>query len=117
MRKIFKRKWYKFFFLDYRIFLRRNPLFEICPNCKTMATLERLKEPTKIRRLPRIFGLREFHCKKCKWEGYIYLFRRNYEMKKILKNYITALFFLIVLYFILLYFFDDLLMIIYNMLI
>lgn len=114
MQKPFKRKWHGLFFLDYRFFIKKNPLFEICPKCHAVASLERLKEPTKIHRLPRFLGFREYHCTICKWEGYIYLFRRTSYVKKIILNYIFAFFALYVLYLVLLYFFGDILAALYN---
>lgn len=114
MQKPLKRRWYILFFLDYRIFLKKNPLFEICPNCNTLASLERLKEPKKIQRMPRFFGYRVFHCTICKWDGYIFLYRRTNDIKKIIINYIFALFALYILYMLLLYFFDDILTLIYS---
>jgi len=114
MQKPLKRKWYILFFLDYRFFIRRNPLFEICPNCHAMASLERLKEQTKVKRIPRIFGLREFHCTICKWDGFIYLFKRTTDLKKVFVNYFIASLALYILYHVLLYLFDDILILIYS---
>ncbi len=115
MKKPLKRKWYKLFFLDYRFFIRRNPLFEVCPNCGKMASLERLKESSRIYRLPRFFGFRKYHCTACKWDGYIYLFQKTKNsLKKVIINYIIAILFLFILYYILLFFLDDILHLIYS---
>jgi hypothetical protein len=109
MRKVYKRKWHALFFLDYRVFIRKNPIFDICPNCNALATLERLKETSKIHRLPRFFGFKVYHCTTCKWDGYIYLYRRTTSLKKIILNYLFALFALYLLSLILYYFFGDIL--------
>jgi|WetSurMetagenome_2_1015567.scaffolds.fasta_scaffold76741_2 hypothetical protein len=114
MQKVYKRKWHGLFFLDYRILVKKNPIFDICPNCNAMATLERLKMPSKIHRLPHLFGFKIYHCTTCKWDGYIYLYRRTNSLKKILLNYLIALFALYVLSLILYYFFDDIMAAIYS---
>jgi hypothetical protein len=115
MQKLFKRKWHRLFFLDYRIFVRKNPILDICPNCKSVASLERLLQKSWIHKIPRFFGFKKYHCTACKWEGYIFLFvRRSDNLKKILLNYLFALFSLYILYLILLYFFGDIMAALYN---
>jgi hypothetical protein len=107
MQKVMKRKWLELFFLNYRIFVKRNPSIESCPHCKSVASLERLMEPSRFHRAPRFIGLKKYHCRVCKWEGYIYLYRLTKNLKNILLNYLIALFFLFMLFQTLLYYFDD----------
>lgn len=110
MRKPYSRKLFGLFFLDYRIFIKKNPIFDICPNCNSFASLERLFQIERIHRLPRFFGFKKFHCRSCKWDGYIYLYTPAHDLKRIFLNYLIAAFCLTVLFFVLLYFFED----IYN---
>jgi hypothetical protein len=115
MQRHFKRKWHSLFFLDYKIFVKKNPILDICPNCNSMASLERLLQKSRIHKIPRFFGFKKYHCTVCKWEGYIYLYiRRTDSMKRVLLNYLFALFSLYVLYLILLHFFDDIMAALYN---
>lgn len=111
MRKTLRRKWHRLLFLDYRILVKKSPTLESCPNCKKMASLERLMEPSKFHRLPRYIGFKEYHCRNCKWDGYIYQYRFTNNIKKIISNYLIALFLLFLLYLLLLFFFDKLLLI------
>jgi hypothetical protein len=106
MQKVMKRKWYGLFFLNYRIFVKKNPMIETCPNCHSVASLDRLMEPSRFHRLPRFIGFKKYHCKNCKWDGFIYLYRLTRDLRKILLNYLFAMFALYVLYFVLLDNFD-----------
>jgi hypothetical protein len=110
MVKPYSRKLFGLFFLDYRIFVKKNPIFDICPNCNAFASLERLFETGKLQRIPRFFGFKKFHCRTCKWEGYIFLYIPSHDLLKIMVNYLIALAGLAILFFFLLYFFGD----IYN---
>ena len=114
MRVPFSRKLLGIFFLDYRFFVKKNPTLDVCPNCNSFASLERLFQSGRLHKIPRVFGFKKFHCLNCKWDGYIYLYVPANDIKKIMRNYIIALIALIIFYYLLLYFFGDIYNAIYN---
>lgn len=102
----------KILFLDYKIIHKKGFHLSFCPNCGEYATLERLAEKGKLKRLPRFFGFKEYHCRSCKWDGYLHTKRLTENPKRVFRNYVIALFwflvFGIVLSFALKYYYDSL---------
>jgi hypothetical protein len=111
MSKPYSRKLFGLFFLDLRIFVKKNPIFDICPNCNSFASLERLLQKGRTYRIPHFFGFKKYHCRGCKWDGYIYLYTPNHDLTSIMTNYLKVLICLAILFLFLLYFFGD----IYNL--
>gem|GEM_PF-1638216 len=90
-------KWFtKILFLDYKIIHKKGFHLSNCPNCGEYATLERLMEKRKLKRVPRFFGFKEYHCRSCKWDGYLHTKRFTENPKRVFRNYIIALFWFLV---------------------
>jgi hypothetical protein len=75
--------------MDFRILVPRNNLFGACPKCKEELTLERVKSSGKWEKFYlSLFGLKKYHCKKCKWYGKLYIYALARNIKKVLINYL-----------------------------
>ncbi len=75
--------------IDLRLIIPRNMIFCACPNCKQVATLERAKSSSKRKKFfLTLFRFKRYHCKSCKWDGYIFLYAFPRNIKRIILNYL-----------------------------
>jgi hypothetical protein len=88
-------------FRDYRIIHNKGYYISNCPACGSFASLERLFDKSIQARINRIIGFKKYHCRNCKWDGYLHTKRITENPRIVLRNYIFALFWFIVFGFIL----------------
>lgn len=92
-RKYFKTR----YMFDLKIFHKKNIGFIQCPGCGEKFTLVRYKPDTIKSKLVRLIGLKECHCKKCKWDGKIFSYKLNPNPKKLFLNYLAGILIFIIL--------------------
>jgi uncharacterized protein YlaI len=98
MKKFLKRKWQNYLFLDYSLISLKNFLNVKCPSCNRTGTLQRMLVTGKLVKIRRLFGFRMYHCRECKWDGYLYRHRIAPNLKKIFLNYFKAIIALYIFY-------------------
>ncbi|MCX7833632.1 MAG: hypothetical protein N2490_05425 [Ignavibacteria bacterium] len=77
--------------LDLKILRKRNISFANCPNCGVQFTLDRVKPETFIQKYSKLIGFKEYHCRKCKWTGYLFIYKITEDLKKVFLNYIIVI--------------------------
>lgn len=74
--------------MDFNLFVVRSVSMSHCPNCNCIASLDRVKmSGTFDKILLRIFQLRSYHCRNCKWDGRVFLYKLKSSYKRVLLNY------------------------------
>lgn len=85
--------------MDFNLFVLRSVSMGHCPNCNAVASLDRVRMPGSFDKiLLKVFQIRSYHCRNCKWDGRVFLYKLKSTYKRVLVNYalLIAIFLIIV---------------------
>lgn len=74
--------------MDLKLFVLKSVSSGHCPKCNAIASLDRVRMTgfaDKV--LLKIFQFRSYHCRVCKWEGKVFLYKVRNNYKIILLKY------------------------------
>lgn len=74
--------------MDFNLIISRSISLHHCPECKSTGSLDRVRISSLWDNiLLKIFQLRSYHCRKCKWSGKVFLYKIRNNPWKIIGNY------------------------------
>jgi hypothetical protein len=78
--------------MDFRLIIPRSVSIGHCPNCDRPGTLDRVRiNGIYDKVLLKVFHIRSYHCRECKWIGKFLLYKLVNKPGKVLINYAIVL--------------------------
>ncbi len=92
--------------MDFKLIIPRSINLVNCPNCDAEGSLNRVRiDNIYDKVLLKVFKIRVYHCRECKWVGRFSLYKIRNNPGKVLLNYtIVTIIFLVFLFFVNIYF-------------
>lgn len=78
--------------MDFRLIVPRSVSLGRCPNCDKPGSLDRVRAGGNYDNLLlKVFKIRSYHCRECKWIGRFFLYKLVNKPGKVLINYAIVL--------------------------
>lgn len=74
--------------MNFKLIVPRGISLGHCPKCDSMSSLDRVRiDSIYDKILLKVFQIRSYHCRICKWSGRLFLYKIKNNPGKILLNY------------------------------